>query len=321
MKRSIQAAALMLALSPAVVSWIAFWAPPATAQMPIPLSATGLSINYVEPTDPAHRAIYDRLRKRQVLEQYKEFMSPLQLNRALSVALRGCDGKANAWYSNGKITYCYEMVAEIESVVAKTAPLPGFKLEDAIVGAFVQILLHETSHAVFDLLDVPVFGREEDAADALAEFVLLQFGDKVARRTLTGTAFIWRAFELAENRNRTLEDYADEHGTHGQRFYNALCIAYGSDLVEGTRTFNDFIENNLLPEGRRGQCANEYRHARISFERLIMPHVDKALMAKVRTTEWLKPEDGMDLLPPSGPPPGGPPGMPMPPSSRPGGTK
>jgi hypothetical protein len=303
------------------LSCVIFRGSPAIAQMPRPQSVTGILISYVEPTDTVHRAIYDRLRKRQVLEQYKEFMSPLQLKRALSVALQGCDGKVNAWYSNGKITYCYEMVAEIESVVAKTTPFPGFKLEDAIVGAFVQILLHETSHAVFDLLDVPLFGREEDAADALAEFVLLQFGDKVARRTLTGTAFIWRAFELAENRNRTLEDYADEHGTHGQRFYNALCIAYGSDLVEGTRTFNDFIENNLLPEGRRGQCANEYRHARISFERLILPHVDKALMAKVRTTEWLKPEDGTDLLPPSGPPALPPDGMPMPPSSRPGGTK
>jgi hypothetical protein len=312
MKRSIQAVALMAAVSLAA-SWVAFRCPPAMAQMPKPQSVTGIVINYVEPTDPAHRAIYDRLRKRQVLEQYKEFMSPLQLKRALSVALQGCDGKVNAWYSNGKITYCYEMVAVIENVVAKANPLPGFKLEDAIVGAFVQILLHETSHAVFDLLDVPVFGREEDAADALAEFVLLQFGDNVARRTLTGTAFLWRALELAENRNRTLEDYADEHGTHGQRFYNALCLAYGSDLVQGTKTFSDFIENNLLPEDRRGQCAKEYRHVLISFERLILPHVDKALMAKVRATEWLKPEDGTDLLPPSGPPEG----LPKPLSSRP----
>ena len=176
MKRSIQAVALMAAVSLAA-TWVAFRCPPAMAQMPKPQSVTGIVINYVEPTDPAHRAIYDRLRKRQVLEQYKEFMSPLQLKRALSVALQGCDGQVNAWYSNGKITYCYEMVAVIENVVAKANPLPGFKLEDAIVGAFVQILLHETSHAVFDLLDVPLFGREEDAADALAEFVLLQFGE------------------------------------------------------------------------------------------------------------------------------------------------
>ena len=36
-------------------------------------------------------------------------------------------------------------------------------------------------------------------------------------------------------------------------------------------------------------------------------------MAKVRATEWLKPEDGTDLLPPSGPPDG----LPKPLSSRP----
>jgi hypothetical protein len=116
--------------------------------------ATGVQVVYVQPANPAHRAIYERLKKREVLEHYKEFMSPLQLKTPLQVVLQGCDGKINAWYNgSAKITYCYELVAELERVVANAADLPGFRREDALVGAFVQILLHETAHAIFSYLE------------------------------------------------------------------------------------------------------------------------------------------------------------------------
>ena len=54
---------------------------------------------------------------------------------------------------------------------SRTNVLPGFRREDAIVGGFVSTLLHETGHAIFHLLDIPIFGREEDAADAIAAYV------------------------------------------------------------------------------------------------------------------------------------------------------
>jgi hypothetical protein len=319
MARNFQAVALI----PAVI-WLALRPEPAAAQLQLPTSVTGVQINYQEPANPAHRAIYERLKQRQVLEQYREFMSPVKFKTPLTVAIEGCNGTINAWYNSGtqKITYCYELIADLENSVAKAAQLPGFRREDAIVGGFVQILLHETAHAMFDLLDIPIFGREEDAADALSEFTLLRLGPNVARRALTGTAFIWRAFGMQEARPRGFEDFSDEHGTNAQRFYNALCIAYGSDLIEGTKTFTDFVQQKLLPEERRGHCANEYRHAKISFERLILPHIDLELMKKVQATEWLKNEDGTDVLPPSGAPgPGLPqiPGVPGPGGPPPGG--
>ena len=204
--------------------------------------------------------------------------------------------------NSGKITYCYELVADMQRQVAETNVLPGFRREDAIVGGFVSTLLHETGHAIFYLLDIPVFGREEDAADAIAAYVALQFGPAAARRILTGTAFVWRASELSkQSRTRSFEDYSDEHGTDAQRFYNTLCIALGSDVVEKTNTFADFVP--LLPEGRRRHCPREYLHVKNSFARFVLPHVDQALMKKVRATEWLRSEDGTDIAPP---PPFGP---------------
>jgi hypothetical protein len=301
MTRILRTSALLTA-----VAWLTAQGAPAAAQMPMPRGPSGLYITYKEPADPALRTIHERLKKRRILEQFEEFMAPLKLTRALGVSLESCNGKVNAWYdgNNFKITYCYELIAELERVVAKSDLLPGFRREDALVGGFVQILLHETAHAIFHIFNIPVFGREEDAADALSQFILLQMGKNAARRTLTGTAFIWRAFELENggNNNRNFEDFADEHGTHAQRFYNALCIAVGSDMVEGTKIFSDFVQRNLLPRGRLGHCAREYLHAKNSFVTLILPHVDRDLMRKVQATEWLTSEDGTDILPPEGGP-------------------
>ena len=271
---------------------------PAPAQMPVLRGVTGVQIEYKEPTNPAHRPIYERLKKRQVLEQYKDFMSPLKMNRSLNVALQGCNGVINAVHQAGRIMYCYELIADMHRQVSETNVLPGFRREDAIVGGFVSTLLHETGHAIFYLFDIPIFGREEDAADAIAAYVALQFGRNTARRILTGTAFVWRASEMSKRGRsaRRFEDYSDEHGTDAQRFYNTLCIAVGSDAVERTNTFADFVA--LLPEGRRGQCPREYLHVKSSFARFVLPHVDIALMKKVQTTEWLRSEDGTEISPP-----------------------
>jgi hypothetical protein len=295
---AIAAAALVLGPTPSVAQ---------------PASVYGIHIDYVEPTNPAHRPIYERLKQRKVLEQYKEFMSPLQLPRPLQVVLKGCDGVVNAWFDGkAKITLCYEYVELVELVAAKGDALPGFKREDAIVGEFVEVILHETAHAVFKILDIPVFGREEDAADELAQFIMLQFGKNVARRTLSGVAFFYRVLGMQETLK--LEDFSDEHGTNGQRFYNALCIAVGRD----EETFKDIA--TLLPERRAARCKGEYDAARKAFVKLILPHVDKAAMERVRQIEWLKDDDGLGVLP-GGTPDGGAgtPGAPGPAPSIPAG--
>ena len=129
MRRDVQAAALLFA-----TGWLALESSPAIAQLLPPPMATGVQVAYVEPANPAHRAIYERLKKREVLEHYKEFMSPLQLKTPLQVVLQGCDGKINAWYNgSAKITYCYELVAELEKCEFKSL-LAEVRAEAAAAG-------------------------------------------------------------------------------------------------------------------------------------------------------------------------------------------
>ncbi|MEA2905963.1 MAG: hypothetical protein QOI12_3350 [Alphaproteobacteria bacterium] len=259
------------------------------------LQNSTVEIAYMEPLNPAHRAIYDRLRQRQVLEQLRQFLAPLELPRKLLVKIEGCRGVVNAWYSNDAVTLCYEYIDFIRGVALKGEPPQGFAREDAIVGPFVDVVFHELAHAVFDMLKIPILGREEDAADQVAAFLLMQFGKNVARRTLSGTAYFYGAIAAQQSVNNDI--FADVHGTHAQRFFNTLCIAYGGD----PNTFNDFVQKGLLPRHRVASCPYEYQQVQYAFGRLILPKVNQHLMKLVQSRDWLRPEDGLDSPPPNSP--------------------
>jgi hypothetical protein len=82
----------------------------------------------------------------------------------------------------------------------------------------------------------------------------------------------------------TQQAFADEHGTSAQRFYNLLCMAYGSD----PKLFGDVVEKGFLPEDRASGCRREYLQVSQAFESLIGLHIDKDLARKLHK-RWLPP--------------------------------
>jgi hypothetical protein len=247
-----------------------------------------IEIEYVEPVQSYLRPIYERLKKRKVLEQLKEFLSPLLLPITLHIRTLQCDDTNAYWAGRVEgLKLCYEYVDWVERLAPKETTPEGFTPEDAIAGEFVEVTLHEMGHAVFDLFSVPIFGREEDAADQIAGFIMLQFGQDVALRTISGTAYAYQ--QQAKQRNLSRSSFADVHGTDEQRFYNYLCLAYGAQPT----TFQHFVDANVLPATRAANCAREYRQIQRAFETTIMPHVDRELMKKVQAMQILKPDDGV----------------------------
>jgi hypothetical protein len=270
---------------------VAVLATPAVAQAPVAPAATEpvggqVRIVYGEPKSAAHRLISERLQKRRVLEDLQEFLSPLKLPQPLTIKMEACNGIVNAYYSNQAVTICYEYIEWIHQIARKVTLTNEITLGDAIVGPFVDVLLHEVAHAIFDLLKIPIFGREEDAADQLAAFILLQFGNDAARRTISGAALLFR--QMATERQPGAADYAAVHGLPAQRFINVLCIAYGAE----PKLFADYVKQGFLPVHRIGFCRWEYRQILHAFKTLISPHVDPVLQEKVRGRQWLRPDDG-----------------------------
>jgi hypothetical protein len=80
------------------------------------------------------------------------------------------------------------------------------------------------------------------------------------------------------------QSFADQHGTPAQRFFNLLCMAYGSD----PSLFADVVEKGFLPEDRAAGCKREHAQLSHAFATLISPHIDARLARKLHK-RWLPP--------------------------------
>jgi hypothetical protein len=254
----------------------------ATAQKSSNLRSDRIQISYVPPKNPAHEAVFRTLKERQILERFKEFLSPLRLPRPLSLKLEGCDGVSNAWYEDDAITVCYEYIEDVLSNAPPESTPAGVTRVDAIVGPTLEVFLHEVGHAVFDYLGVPILGREEDAADQFAAYLLLQLAKSDARRLLVGIAY---AYSVDASKPSTKKNpFADEHGLPAQRFYNVLCMAYGAD----SKLFADVVEKGYLPQERAEGCEGEFEQVALAMKKLIRPYIDQARAKRVRAKRWLR---------------------------------
>lgn len=254
---------------------------PAEAQKLSKFRADRIQISYAPPKNAAHQTVHDLLKQQRVLEKFKAFLSPLRLPRTLLLKFEGCDGVSNAWYEDDAVTICYEYLDDVLRNAPEKDTPAGVTRLDAIVGPTLEVVLHEMGHAVFDYLNVPVLGREEDAADQFAAYLLLQFDKSNARRLIAGTA--WAYYREASLPSLKKNPFADEHGLPAQRFYNVLCLAYGSDTI----LFADLVSNGTLPKERAEYCEGEYEQVRRAFNALIRPYIDPVRARQVRATRWL----------------------------------
>ena len=255
---------------------------PAAAEKSSSLRADRIQISYVPPKNSAHEPLFQLLKERQTLEKFKGLLSPLRLPRALLLKVEGCDGESNAWYGDDAVTVCYEYLEDILQNAPRETTPAGVTRTDAIMGPTLEVFLHETGHAVFDYLSVPILGREEDAADQFAAYILLQFAESDARRLIYGVAY---SYNIDASKPSTKKDpFADEHGLPAQRFYNVLCMAYGAN----SKLFADLVDKGYLPKERAEGCADEYDQVIRALNKLIGPYIDQTRAKQVRARQWLR---------------------------------
>ncbi len=246
-----------------------------------------IGIDYEPPKNPAHQPLYEMLKKHRVLEKLQEIFSPFQLPLELTFKTAGCDGVSNAWYARPTVTICYEYLAEIERDMPKETTSAGVTPMDAVLGQFFYAVAHEAGHAMFDLLAVPIFGYQEDAADQFAGYIMLHFGKADARRLILGAAHSYHKYLQNPTVTAPLTAFSDEHAPPAQRFYNLLCLAYGADPV----AFADVVAMHYLPKERARVCRGQYGELNYAFHQLISPHLDRQLAKKVMDASWLPAEN------------------------------
>jgi hypothetical protein len=239
-----------------------------------------IKIEYAQPKSQEIEPYYQLLMQRQALERVQVLFSPLMLPTEITVRATEC-GLSNAWYQRPTVTICYEYVRDVLQMAPKETSRDGITPADAVVGQFLFTAAHEMGHAVFDILDVPIFGRAEDAADQFAAYILLRIGKQDARKLIEGAAYMYKDYVGRPTVTVPVTAFADVHGAPMQRFFDLLCIGYGADreMFAAVAVY--------LPPGRAPGCKTEYGEVNFAFQKLIEPHVDQDVRTKVLSKTWV----------------------------------
>ena len=272
----------------AIAAVLSFAAPaPTHAQADPPDSQ--YQIRYLYPETPALKPAEALVKEYRILERVRGTLRRVELPGPLLLRFGECKDE-NAWYDPREhtVTFCYELVAHIQRITPKRAQA-GVEPQEVIVGSVVFSLLHEIGHAFIDMLDLPVLGREEDAADQIAAYILLQLDKPLPRKLVGGAAWMWDYEARRAKPDRG--DFADVHSLSVQRFFNLLCLAYGSD----PGTFAFLVEKRYLPSERAESCGFEYKRVAFAAQKLLMGRVDREMLEAVRQQRKTAPEGAASM--------------------------
>lgn len=221
-----------------------------------------------KPHGEENLAGYELLKASETRSLAKSLATAFELPNPLLI--KGVNGFGGGPFYNpedNSITLPYEFPAVVFNVIVQSNP-EGTPTEWGEAAGAVNsfILAHEFAHALIHNFELPVLGREEDAADGIATVVLLkaQEGGLYA----VDAAEFWEAFSGRQD-PPDLAEYADNHSFDRQRADNILCWVAGSN--EGIA--QAFLENEILPEDRLAACPGEWELLRSSAEQVLDPHL------------------------------------------------
>ena len=206
------------------------------------------------PAVQEHAAFANHMRQTDAMSNLVTLINRYVLiDKEVPIVVRSC-GRPNAYYYPGQreIVMCYDLMVESQKYLQR-AGVSGPALTQSVYAEMAFILLHEVGHHLIHEYDLPVLGKEEDAADKIAAFILLSSsGESVLRRSLSFFA----------NRQRGVlsqvltgeHDYSASHGLPQQRLANLVCWGY----AKSPRDFADMTVTAKVSPDRLRRCDREY---------------------------------------------------------------
>jgi hypothetical protein len=98
-------------------------------------------------------------------------------------------------------------------------------------------------------------------------------------------AAYWFKVQHEAGQNHT--PFSDEHAFDGQRYYNILCLVYGSD----PRAYEALATSGALPEDRARRCPGEFKDISAAWQKLLSPHLANRAAARVRYRPAIDPSE------------------------------
>ncbi len=228
--------------------------------------AGDFKVEHLDIETPRYKEIDRQVKADKLLELAAE-----KLNRALilphDIVLRTKDCKeVNAFYDAGdrSVTMCYELMEHFYRTF-KSSGESDEKSYSKMSDAVRFVFLHEIAHALIDQYKLPIAGNEEDAADRCSAYInLKELGEDGVRAVFAAAD----AFEIESKQStNSKRNMADEHLLREQRFYNSLCMIYGSNPEK----HSNIVSDGYLPKERAVRCQGEFRRNVDSWVNLLEP--------------------------------------------------
>jgi hypothetical protein len=190
-----------------------------------------------------------------------------KMPRPLPIVFLQCD-TVNAFYTPDKhaILACYEILEYFYNLFKPTAKTDN-EIGRKIAGAFFFTFFHELGHALAGELDLPITGKEEDAADQLASIVLARIPG-VGRECALAAAQ-WFAIEGESKQKANKIVWYDEHSFDLQRMYDILCVIYGYNQTANA----DLVQAVGMSADRQARCVRETPKKVKAWDELLRAHV------------------------------------------------
>ena len=225
-----------------------------------------------KPRGEENKIGYELLKASETRYLAKSLASAFELPNTLTI--KGVNGFGGGPFYNpedNSITLPYEFAAVVLGVIAQSQPEESeYEWGEAVGAVDSFILAHEFGHALIHNFELPVLGREEDAADGIATALLLLASEGSVYAA--DAAEFWINFSGRQNPPQ-LAEYADSHSFDRQRADNILCWIGGAE----EELLVAFVENEVLPESRAVSCPGEWELLRRSVEQVLEPHLQHPL--------------------------------------------
>jgi hypothetical protein len=134
------------------------------------------------------------------------------------------------------------------------------------------VLYHEVAHLLFHQLELPILGKEEDAADNMATWILLNKRTEATDKALADAAQGWVLSGIAYDSGGEESDYAASHSLDKQRAYQIVCLMVGSDDA----AFRPIANEYRMDSDRQETCAWDYETVDRSLKGLLGGRNNKA---------------------------------------------
>ncbi|MFA5915219.1 MAG: DUF4344 domain-containing metallopeptidase [Burkholderiales bacterium] len=231
-------------------------------------AAPSFLARYTAPKSPKFAQMNAGIRQTQFLDKLADLLSKgIDVPGSVTLTLAEC-GNVNAFYTaqTRTVTLCFELWDYLQNGIPNS--LNGIasaqEIANTVIGGVLFVYMHEIGHALIQTLNLPVLGREEDAADEISTFFTLKMGEETPY-AIAGAMFFFKQRDLFYTRAH----FSDEHSLGPQRQSNIACWAYGSNPSR----FAYLLKGGLLTQSRAARCNAEYQKMEASIQQLLGTHL------------------------------------------------